>query len=779
MARTVDELVVKMSVEGTAQINTAATSMDNLDSATKKTSDTLKSSQGNIRNVAFQVQDMAVQIAGGTSAFVALGQQLPQLLGGFGVLGAVIGAVAAIGIPLARVGLQAMGVDMRDLGERTKDLTDSVKGYQSAQQANQPTLVGLGNTYGVLTGSAKDFFDIQEKLKEQKVNADLSATLQKLKTDYRAFSKEAEVYARSAEAMNISRGGSEGTLFIAQIFKSMNLGLTISQAKEVAERIKDIDKASPEQAAKTLNDVLDYLKKSGVEASKFKKFFDETISPLLDINNQILESRKNLKESAEQATKFSSELINGQNAYIDRIGAARRSNDQLTAIRLEREQKIAEVTAQFREKEKDGINRTAELNANLAKIKLESGQKEKDFLKTQQDTVKSSQMNNDAKRRQLILESQILDIQDKGRYDAEYNVKYSEDIARASKEYNDTIINIGEQRRKNLITAEGEKKLQQEAGDILTQSTQLAEQARNKRVRDIQLNQENELMKKNIEDQIAGYQKVGEVLRKINDQKIDIAFTQGQRGKSPLEQQIAQIRENARKAALEAGRAFSEGFTQEDLSAEGAARLANGLKQITLAYKGIADAQIAALGVSKEFADGQLTGIAAIQEQIKSGLVSAWDEYKTKAIDTAGQIKSSFDNFTSGLEDAFVKFVQGGKLSFNDLANSIIADLIRISVRKSIVGLGTLFGFAEGGSPPVGVPSIVGEKGPEIFIPNTAGTIIPNKGLNSTPLGGANVTYNIQAVDAASFRSLVARDPGFIYAVTEQGRRSQPTRRAG
>jgi hypothetical protein len=37
-----------------------------------------------------------------------------------------------------------------------------------------------------------------------------------------------------------------------------------------------------------------------------------------------------------------------------------------------------------------------------------------------------------------------------------------------------------------------------------------------------------------------------------------------------------------------------------------------------------------------------------------------------------------------------------------------------------------LLGFADGGSPPVGVPSIVGERGPEIFVPRSAGTIVPN-----------------------------------------------------
>jgi hypothetical protein len=44
-------------------------------------------------------------------------------------------------------------------------------------------------------------------------------------------------------------------------------------------------------------------------------------------------------------------------------------------------------------------------------------------------------------------------------------------------------------------------------------------------------------------------------------------------------------------------------------------------------------------------------------------------------------------------------------------------------------------------------------------------------------LGGSNVTYNINAVDASSFRQLVASDPEFLYAVTEKGRSSIPNRR--
>jgi phage-related minor tail protein len=85
-------------------------------------------------------------------------------------------------------------------------------------------------------------------------------------------------------------------------------------------------------------------------------------------------------------------------------------------------------------------------------------------------------------------------------------------------------------------------------------------------------------------------------------------------------------------------------------------------------------------------------------------------------------------------------------------------------------------GFANGGSISANQLAMVGERGPELFLPRTAGTVIPNHMLG----GGGNITtvnYNIQAVDASSFRSLVARDPEFIYSVTEAGRRSQPTRR--
>ena len=48
--------------------------------------------------------------------------------------------------------------------------------------------------------------------------------------------------------------------------------------------------------------------------------------------------------------------------------------------------------------------------------------------------------------------------------------------------------------------------------------------------------------------------------------------------------------------------------------------------------------------------------------------------------------------------------------------------------------------YANGGRPPKGRPSIVGERGPELFVPDSAGTVIPNHAM-----GGTNIVVNVDA----------------------------------
>ena len=93
-----------------------------------------------IQNTSFQLQDLIVQLQGGTRASTAFAQQLPQLLGGFGALGAVLGVVAGIGIPAAAAAFSSLGGESRDLEEQLEDLEDRVKNYaEASRRANLNT----------------------------------------------------------------------------------------------------------------------------------------------------------------------------------------------------------------------------------------------------------------------------------------------------------------------------------------------------------------------------------------------------------------------------------------------------------------------------------------------------------------------------------------------------------------------------------------------------------------------------------------------------------------
>ena len=80
--------------------------------------------------------------------------------------------------------------------------------------------------------------------------------------------------------------------------------------------------------------------------------------------------------------------------------------------------------------------------------------------------------------------------------------------------------------------------------------------------------------------------------------------------------------------------------------------------------------------------------------------------------------------------------------------------------------------FASGGSVRKGQPTIVGERGAELFVPNSTGQIQQN--ARGTSSQGATVNFNINTVDASGFEELLVRSRGTITqlinsAVNERG----------
>ena len=202
------------------------------------------------------------------------------------------------------------------------------------------------------------------------------------------------------------------------------------------------------------------------------------------------------------------------------------------------------------------------------------------------------------------------------------------------------------------------------------------------------------------------------------------------------------------------------------------------------------------------------------------GFTSAMDTQKDafKQVEEIG--KASFGKLKATLTD----FVMTGKLSFGDLAKFVVKAMVEMLIGQAIqfafkkslalfksnaiiegsiniirgaletfakipfplnivaVGGAIAFGtsllnriksFEKGGRPPVGQPSIVGEKGAELFVPDQAGTIVPNDQLGM----GKQVTvnFNITTVDAKGFNTLLVNSRGTIInminsAMNEKGK---------
>jgi len=92
-------------------------------------------------------------------------------------------------------------------------------------------------------------------------------------------------------------------------------------------------------------------------------------------------------------------------------------------------------------------------------------------------------------------------------------------------------------------------------------------------------------------------------------------------------------------------------------------------------------------------------------------------------------------------------------------------------------GLGGFFGgfFANGGPVAGNVPIVVGERGPELFVPNTAGSIVPNNEMASASASGGGmgdnieVTFNINTIDATDFDQLLTTRQDLIIGLINRG----------
>jgi hypothetical protein len=159
--------------------------------------------------------------------------------------------------------------------------------------------------------------------------------------------------------------------------------------------------------------------------------------------------------------------------------------------------------------------------------------------------------------------------------------------------------------------------------------------------------------------------------------------------------------------------------------------------------------------------------IEILKEKFKDypAVIQALNVELLKANPEFQKLMAASAEFGKDLSNELDQLILKGE-SFSDFLKNIAKDIEEIALKALLLkpledffsggssgtggifgSLGKLFsglGFADGGSPPTGQFSLVGENGPELFMPHSAGTIIPNKSL-----GGVTNIFQIDARGAA------------------------------
>lgn len=192
----------------------------------------------------------------------------------------------------------------------------------------------------------------------------------------------------------------------------------------------------------------------------------------------------------------------------------------------------------------------------------------------------------------------------------------------------------------------------------------------------------------------------------------------------------------------------------------------------------------------------QIETMRSLEEQLSQSTVAGVSSAMEQLAKQFTPYQMAQDAILQGwnrIGSAIDEFVQTGKFKFKDFARSVLQDLLAMIIRAQVfralsASMGVfgipIPGRQKGGPVSANSPYIVGEKGPELFVPKSAGTVIPNNRLssNTAPAAGVRqeqvtnnyITNNISAIDSKSVAQLFAENRKTLLGTVQMAQREVP-----
>ncbi|GGL91583.1 hypothetical protein GCM10011534_12210 [Pseudooceanicola nanhaiensis] len=282
----------------------------------------------------YQVGDFAVQVQGGTSAITAFTQQGSQMLGVFGVFGAIAGAALAVGAPLAASFFKnAEGA--KDAKKGVDALTDALDSYREYARIADTSTKELREEFGEFADEVRNAAGYLAKVSVSRAMTALATAIDPMRAGIRAAKDDLDELDRATEDFERQRGLGVASSQQLQVFREVMeaardaaydsakaIGLMPDEVRAISRALDDLEKAeSMEEIATKAAEALAVIEKFYPEGAKLPPALAEAavhLETIIKASGSAVEAAAELAdeyERGEGALKRMSDEARKMSAY--------------------------------------------------------------------------------------------------------------------------------------------------------------------------------------------------------------------------------------------------------------------------------------------------------------------------------------------------------------------------------------------------------------------------------------------------------------------------------
>lgn len=293
--------------------DTSATKMaSSVDKATPK----LKGFGTGAQQIGYQVQDMIVQIQGGTSAFVAIGQQGSQLAGAFGPGGAVIGAIIALSAAVGGTLVKSLGgakVSSEELQASTKTLDDVLQKNKDGAYELSDSFVELANNIDTASQAQAKFYEAQSAAVTQTEGA--KEAISDLVDSLDTWSNGSAIGAQ--RSLELGQQTSSLSGYLQDL--SDKFGITNEEATTLVPLLAAVQKNASPENIKALSD----------ETARLNDKYQGTNDELVKFNGELFKNIGRMQDAASKSDTLASSQDKLGRAINSTTQRLKEQNDQI------------------------------------------------------------------------------------------------------------------------------------------------------------------------------------------------------------------------------------------------------------------------------------------------------------------------------------------------------------------------------------------------------------------------------------------------------------------